>query len=166
MTNTSMRTSMLLLCSATLMACFPPPPDGGGGGNTPVDANPGVDPCTRKSASGGSDGFPFDVATFDSMVRMPLATGCQLGSACHGPGNQNRFTVFTDGDCPDVQTFNQVFELSDYQRGGDASRLVQAIDGTLAAHPIKPPTADELLAVLRAYIDTAKEAFEQGGGGG
>jgi hypothetical protein len=74
----------------------------------------------------------------------------------------NRFTVFTSGDCPDIQTFNQVFALSDYEQGSAASRMVQAIDGTLAAHPVKPPGTDTLAGLLRDYIDTAKETFEQG----
>lgn len=159
----NMRTTIFLLLSgATLMACFPPPPDGrGGGNNTPVDANPGVNPCTRLGAT-ADDGFPFDVAAFESDIRPPLA-GCQLAASCHAPGNVNRFTVFTDGDCPDIQTFNEVFALSDYEQGGAASRMVLAIDGTLAAHPVKPPAADALVATLRQYIDTAKETFEQGG---
>jgi hypothetical protein len=166
MPNMPMRTSiLLLLCSATLLACFPPPPDGGGG-NTPVDADPGVDPCMRQGVAGGADGFPFDVAAFDSNILPPLQSGCESGAGCHGTGNRNRFTVYKDGDCPGVQTFNEVFVLSDYQQGAAASRMVQAIDGTLAAHPFKPPLTDALVTALTDYIETAKTTFEAGAGGG
>lgn len=166
MSNTPMRTwFLLLLGSTTLMACFPPPPDGGGGGNTPVDADPGVDPCMRQGVAGGAEGFPFDIAAFDSNILPPLQMGCELGSGCHGPGNPNRFTVYKDGNCPDIQTFNQVFTLSDYMQGGAASRMVQAIDGTLMGHPIKLTPTDALVVTIRDYIDAAKAAFEAGGAG-
>lgn len=166
MPNMSMRTSIFsLLCSAALLACLPEPPEGNLGG-PPIDAPPGVDPCMRKAAAGGTDGFPFDVPTFESAILPTLKTTCQSGSACHGPGNPNRFTVFTEGDCPDTQTFNEVFRTSSYQEGPAASPLVQAIDGTLILHPFQPPLTDALLAALTDFINAAKTNFEMGGGGG
>jgi hypothetical protein len=150
-----------MLISLGLMACFPAPPDngGGGGGGTPDAA--GGNPCTRQSAGTG-DGFPFDVATFDSMLYTPLK-GCEIGSGCHGAGNSNRFTVYSTGDCPDIKTFNEVFGKSDYQQGGAASAIVKILDGTSGI----PHTMDANLAgLLTSYIDTAKQTFDEGGGGG
>ena len=164
--NMSTRTSLwLLLCSAILMACFPQPPDYTGGGPGTPDANTG-NPCDRQSAGSG-EGFPFDVTVFDDMIQPALMTNnCQVGGGCHGPGNANEFTIFTEGECPEIQTFNEVFRLSSYQQGATASRMVQAINGMLASHPVKPPGTDALVTLLTDYIDTAKATYEAGGGGG
>jgi hypothetical protein len=151
MPNMPMRTSILLLLgSATLMACLPGPPDRG----------PLADPCEYRTADAAQgDGYPFDVNAFQSSVKATLA-GCELGAACHGAGTAIAFKVFSasnpDPDnCPDVKLFNQVFDRSNYMEGGAQSAVVQKIDGTLAGHIMSAPTA----TALQGFIDAARANF-------
>src|SRR5690606_32016829 len=141
----------LMLSSLFLPACFPAPP----GSSPSPDAGGGGDPCTRTSAvAGQSEGYPFDPSTFDSQILPELQTGCANGLGCHGPGNGNNLTVFLDADssCANVETFNEVARLTDLESGPAASPIVTAIDGTLAAHPFKPPVTDNLVGLLEGYI--------------
>jgi hypothetical protein len=172
MPNMSMRTSLLLLlCTSTLMACFPDPPgDIGGGPAVPPDAN-AVNPCTLLGAPGKAAGFPYDVSTFNQMILPPLRAGCLLSSGCHGPGNPNAYTVYpstgSDSTCPDEQSFNEVFTDSDYMQLGAMSKIVQKTNGTLGhSFAATQPASMEVTALLETYIDAAKAAYDADGGGG
>lgn len=127
---------------------------GGGGGNACV-----------YSTDGTSDGYPFDLATYASDILPPLQTSCASGIGCHGPGNANNLTVYLDTDdtqCADIETFNEVFRLLDYQGDPGSSAMIGAINGTLATHPIQPPGADDLVAALTAFAEAAKTTADSG----
>ncbi len=127
---------------------------GGGGGNACV-----------YSTDGTSDGYPFDLATYASDILPPLQGSCSLGAGCHGPGTAYNLTVYVDTDdteCADIETFNEVFRLLDYQGDPGSSVLIGAINGTLATHPVQPPDADELVAALTAFAEAAKTTADSG----
>lgn len=160
---------LLVLSSLSLTACFPESPYSGNNPPAGPDAGGGAISCTRTSAvAGQAEGYPFDPSTFDSQLLPPLQQTCASGPACHGPGNPNNFTVYLDADssCPNIATFNEVSRLTDLASGPAASPIVTAINGTLAAHPFKPPLTDNLIALLDGYITAAKQIYDEGGGGG
>jgi hypothetical protein len=149
MPNMSTRTSLLLLlCSATLMACLPQPPDRG----------PAADPCVPRTLEAGkADGYPYSLSEYRATIGPPLTMGCELGSPCHGSGSPaNRLQVFSatnpGNNCFEAETFNQVVARLSLTQEPANSPLVTKISDASDNHP---DNAD-LAAALQTFVSNAK----------
>jgi hypothetical protein len=156
-------TISFLACGLALSACSlyfeQAPPDGSGDG-------PGGDPggVTRCTLAGPADspGFPFDVAYYQDVIWALTRGSCGSGG-CHVPGRDgfSYFRVWADnGDpCAVIVSFNDFYGHSDFVDSPENSRILRAIDGSRAAHPVVrgPGTAE--YDVLYDYIADAWSRF-------
>jgi hypothetical protein len=152
MSNMPMRTSMLLLCSATLMACFPPPPGGGG-----------APPPSTPDAGGGGNPGSFDAATFASEIQPMLdRSGCIGG--CHNTtsrlGNFGMTANAAAGSAEIAANLEAVVARIDTSLSPDAATQAKIYVKATDMHgPVISDTND--LNTLRDWI-----ADGLGGGGG
>lgn len=148
----------LMFVSLGLVACFPDPP---GGGPAPAD------PCTPITAAGGAyPGFPYNTSDFNANIAPALRMSCELANGCHGAGSPaTRFQVFSSANagnnCPDVETFNEVVQRSDYMAGGATSSIVVKSNDPSDMHADNATIA----MTLQTFVDNAKATAGGGGPG-
>jgi hypothetical protein len=152
---------LLVACNAAFMTgCF---------GSDAKPPDPSTDPaCQLDSKSEKSPGYPFDMAKFGSDVMPVLSKSCGAG-ACHGqPGGNGGFIVWTNakpGECNFAKSFNNVAKLVDLTTP-DNSRLLLAVTGGVAGHPLTLQANTPELTTLQTFVNTASATFASGGGGG
>ncbi len=161
-----MRKLLLLAASGFLVAACGGGGDDGGGGDTPDAGPPASSVCDVNSDSAATPAFPFDLAQFRNEI-LPLlqgdfaAGGC-LGAGCHdAPNGQGNYNVWpaagSDSDCPDIESFNAFYNATDFRTNPRNSKVITAINGTLATHPLKFAEGEGSLATLLQYIEDAQD---------
>jgi hypothetical protein len=130
----------LLACGLALSACslyFEQDPDDGAG-------SPG--PC-EPAGPAQSPAYPFDAAYYQQVIWTLTQRTCGM-DGCHTPNGGARFDfrVWADsGDsCNIVKSFNDFYANSDFVDFPENSRLLRALDGNVANHPLMlgPGTAE------------------------
>jgi hypothetical protein len=124
--------------------------------------------CQIQAEAEKSPGYPFDLAVYTDAV-LPLVVGSCSAAGCHAaPAGNGGFTVWADaapGNCGFAQTFNSIADYVDLATPQN-SAMLNAVNGTLAGHPMTFPAGDANLATLTSYIQTAADVWAADGGGG
>jgi hypothetical protein len=140
------------------------------GGTPNNDGPPNTnDPACQIGVEGERvPGYPYDLSAFANDVLPVLTTNC-AAAGCHGaPAGAGGYTIWAEaavGNCDYAKTFNTLARFIDLNNPGN-SRVVVAINGGLATHPIKYDAGDARLGALTAYIADASATNSGGGGGG
>jgi len=146
MPNMPMRTALLLLlCSATLMACFPEPPDNDSG-NNPLPPN------------------DFNRTTFESQVLPALREGGCLG--CHNAaspmGNFGLYSMPASSSESD-ENFTRVVRLVSTSLTADQAQMAKIYQKAVVAHSGSTPLSNPL--VIENWIREGLGGAPIGGGG-